>query len=192
MDFPSTVFKSRIRRELLGLFFTSPEARYYVRQLQAKLGVSVGSLHRELKGLEKMGVLTSEREANLRYYSAAKSYPLYNELKAIVSKTIGGEAILKTAVEGTEGIEVAFIYGSFASGSETAASDIDLFLLGEFDHAALNRALRVAELQLGREIDVTSMTAPELAQERRERTHFVETVLAEPRVFLIGDEDGLR
>ena len=69
-SFPLNLFGSKIRTNLLRLFFTNPRSRYYVRQLQGMLGVSVGSLHRELKHLESMGVLHSQQEGNLHFYSA--------------------------------------------------------------------------------------------------------------------------
>ncbi|MDI6690231.1 MAG: nucleotidyltransferase domain-containing protein, partial [Actinomycetota bacterium] len=190
--FPTTLFGSKIREELLRLFFTNPDSRYYTRQLESMLGFSVGSLHRELKHLEKMGVLRSEREGNLCYYSANAQYPLFSELKNIIAKTIGVEAKIKEVLIELEGIDIAFIYGSFAAGRERATSDIDLFLIGEIDEDSLNEKLKNLESLLAREINYVSMKKEEFQEEARKKSPLVLRVLEEPKIFIIGDEDELR
>lgn len=190
--FPSNLFHSKTRRDLLALFFTNPEARYYVRQLQSMLKGSVGTLHRELRYLEDSGALRSETEGNRRFYSANPDYPLFNELKAIVAKTIGVEGSLREALRKISGIRLAFVYGSFAAGKEAARSDIDLFLVGRFDEDILNKKLRALETHLAREVNYTSMSQEEFEEEQKGKSAFLKTVLGEPKLFLIGDERELR
>jgi predicted nucleotidyltransferase len=192
ITFPSNLFRSKIRQELLGLFFTNPQSRYYVRQLQTMFKTSVGSLHRELTQLKAIGVLKSEREGNLRFYSANNDYPLFSELKGIVAKTLGIEGNLRGALKGIPGIKIALIYGSFAAGKETERSDIDLFLIGQFDEDLLNKKLRDLEKYLAREINYTSMRENEFKEERKKKSPFLKTLLSEPKLFLIGDESELR
>lgn len=192
ITFPSNLFRSKTRQKVLGLFFTNPKSRYYVRQLQSMFQVSVGSLHRELKHLEEIGILKSERQGNLKYYSINTDYPLFNELKGIVSKTIGVEGSLREIIKDIFGISIAFIYGSFASGKETERSDIDLFLIGEFDEDLLNKKLRSLEQYLAREITYTSMKKNEFKEEKQKKFKFLRTLLNEPKLFLIGDENELQ
>ncbi|MGB3346131.1 MAG: nucleotidyltransferase domain-containing protein [Candidatus Humimicrobiia bacterium] len=192
ITFPSNLFRSKTRQKVLGLFFTNPKSRYYVRQLQSMFQVSVGSLHRELKHLEEIGILKSERQGNLKYYSINTDYPLFNELKGIVSKTIGVEGSLREIIKDIFGISIAFIYGSFASGKETERSDIDLFLIGEFDEDLLNKKLRSLEQYLAREITYTSMKKSEFKEEKQKKFKFLRTLLNEPKLFLIGDENELQ
>lgn len=189
--FPSNLFRSSLRRRLLALFLTNPESRYYIRQLHAMFGGSVGSLHRELRQLEDTGVLTSERVGNLRFYYADKRYPLFKELTAIVAKTVGVEGTLRSALLKVSGIDIAFIYGSFASGTESGASDVDLFVIGDFDLDLFNTTLTKVEKRLAREVNYTVMSTGEFAEEYREGLPLVVKLLAEPKVFLIGDVRGL-
>ena len=42
------ITKSKIRHDLLALFFTNPSQKYYLRELQRMLGYSAGSIRREL------------------------------------------------------------------------------------------------------------------------------------------------
>lgn len=152
----------------------------------------MGSLHRELKQLERAGVLRTEREGNLRFYSVNIDYPLFEELKRIVAKTIGVEGSLREALSKIPGILIAFVYGSFAAGTQIERSDIDLFLVGQFDEDRLNRRLRELEAHLSREINYVSMSEREFREEKKKKSHFLRTVLKEPKLFLIGNENEIR
>ncbi len=84
------VTKSKVRRDLLRLYISDPTARYYLRELERILGLPVANIRRELVNLEKAGLFTSERVANLVYYRVNQHSPVYGELKSLVDKTIGG------------------------------------------------------------------------------------------------------
>ncbi len=190
ISFPAKLFGSKIREALLRLFFTNPESRYYTRQLESMLKFSVGNLHRELKHLQKMGVLRSEREGNLLFYTANTQYPLFSELKNIVAKTIGTEGKIREVLSTLEGIEIVFIYGSFAAQKERAMSDIDLFLIGEVNQDLLNEKLKDLETSLAREINYVSMAKKEFEKELKKKSPFVLKILKEPKIAIIGDANG--
>lgn len=185
---PLPIFKSKTRQALLRLFFTNPEGRYYVRQLQKMLDMSVGTLHRELRNLEDAGILIMEAQANVKFYRANTAYPLFEEMQKIVAKTIGVEGLLEEELAGISGIDRAFIFGSFASGHQTAQSDIDLFVIGSFDEKLLNEKLRKVENDLKREVNYVSMSADEFAVDRRKSSPFLTGILGGPTIVLIGDE----
>lgn len=186
------IFKSKTRQSLLRLFMTNQSERYYVRQLQKMLGISVGTIHRELRNLENAGIIVSEAQANVKLYQVNTSYPLFEEMQKIVMKTIGVEGLLKAALAGLPGIEGAFIFGSFASGDQTARSDIDLFIIGSCDEKLLNEKLRMIERDLSREVNYVSMSIGEFAQAHRESAPFVKEILSGPIIVLIGDEHEFR
>lgn len=186
------MFRSELRRRLLVLLFTNPDSSYYTRQLHGMLGGSVGTLHRELTGLEESGVLRSERRGNLRLYSADPGYPLYAETKSIIDKSFGVQASLEGALGKVPGVIVAFVYGSFAAGTAGAASDVDLFVLGDVDQSALHVELDTVERALSREIEVVAMTADDLRQRAVDGSGFLDEVLGGPKLFLVGDDAGLQ
>jgi len=47
------ITKSKLREELLNLYFTNPNKRFYLRELERILGFSVGNIRRELIKLKK-------------------------------------------------------------------------------------------------------------------------------------------
>lgn len=89
-------------------------------------------------------------------------------------------------------MEWAFVYGSVAAGEDDALSDVDLMLVGEVDLLELSAVVSQLEEQLGREINYLILTPAELAQRLAEGEPFIQNVLAEPKVMLIGAEDALR
>ncbi|MBU1178149.1 nucleotidyltransferase domain-containing protein [Patescibacteria group bacterium] len=186
-----SIFKSQIRSKLLRLYFTSPQARFYIRQLKEKLGVSIGNLHRELKYLESQGILSSAKEGNLKYYSLNKSYPLYKELKSIVHKTIGLEGSIKEQLKKIKNIDQAFIFGSYAKGKEAAISDIDLFIIGQPDENELIVKINKLERELDREINYHIYSQKDLNKEKKGGNSFTKTVLSEKKIMLIGGKNDL-
>jgi predicted nucleotidyltransferase len=103
-----------------------------------------------------------------------------------VSKTIGAPSLLAQALKKIEGIEEAYLYGSFASNQQDAASDIDVLVIGTPRGDALAEAMRKIERQLGREVSYTVLTRKELNSRRARKDAFLENVWHNKRVPLVG------
>jgi len=84
-------------------------------------------------------------------------------------------------------VTLAFIYGSVARGEQRAGSDIDLMVIGSASLASVLKALRPAVEKLRREVNPTVYTEAEFARKAREGHSFVERVLKEPKILLIGE-----
>ena len=56
---------------------------------------SLTPIRRELINLQKLGLLTEERVANLVYYQANEEFLLFDELKNIILKTTRKDALRK-------------------------------------------------------------------------------------------------
>ena len=85
-----------------------------------------------------------------------------------------------------EGIEEAYLYGSFARNQQDAASDIDVLVIGAPRGEALAEAIRKIERQLGREVSYTVLTRRELNSRRTRKDAFLENVWHNKRVPLVG------
>lgn len=88
-------------------------------------------------------------------------------------------------------IDAAFIFGSMASGTERAGSDIDLMVVGDAGFAEIVDATYEAQAALGREINPKVMSASEWQAKRSECNAFLQDVLNKPRIMLIGNADAL-
>ena len=131
LDLPNFL-SSKVRQKVFRLYFSQANRRYYLRELERLLDEPVGNIRRELLRWSKAGLFLRDKVGNLTYYLLNTSFPLYEELKAIVSKTIG-KYILKEGLKTIRSIGVAIIYGSVASGEDTGNSDIDILLIGNPD-----------------------------------------------------------
>jgi DNA-binding MarR family transcriptional regulator len=58
-----------------------------VRGLAKLIKEDPGNIQRELKRLEKVGFLTSEKQGNTKIYSTNKQFPIFKELQSIVIKS---------------------------------------------------------------------------------------------------------
>ena len=76
-----------------------------------------------------------------KYFQLNRDYPLFNEVRSIVAKTIGAVPLLAQSLKKIEGIEEAYLYGSFARNQQDTASDIDVLLVGKPKSDALAEAL---------------------------------------------------
>ncbi|MFH1313930.1 MAG: nucleotidyltransferase domain-containing protein [Candidatus Eisenbacteria bacterium] len=185
------ITRSRTRRDLLALFFTNPSEAYYLRQLERMLGYSAASIRRELLKFLGDSLLKTNRVGNTVQYSLNTQHPLHNELKSIISKTVGVEGSLRAALLSIDGIKIAFVYGSFAKHREKPASDIDLMVIGRPNMSALNKAIQGLETKLSREINHTVYSPDEYRSRKRDKSGFIEDLLRSPKMIVVGSEDDL-
>jgi predicted nucleotidyltransferase len=111
------------------------------------------------------------------------------EVRGIVAKTIGAIPFIAEAFRKIEGVEEAFLYGSFARNQQDAASDIDVLAVGKPPDEALAEVARKLERQLGREINCTVLTRKELNSRRARNDAFLENVWHNKRVSLVAADE---
>jgi len=186
----SLLLGSKLRRKLLSYSFSNPDEKYYVRELSGLIEADPGNLSRELKKLEKEGLFVSFSKGREKFYSLNKNYPLFPELKKMVSKTFGIEGGLKDLVARFQGISLAFIYGSYAKGKEKKTSDIDLLVVGNFPEKEFTRQIRQLESKLNREINFTAYTKEEFSEDRAKEGGFLNLVAREKMIILKGSLDA--
>ena len=180
------------KAELLRLFFTNPDKAFYIQQIGRLLGKKPGVFQKTLNALEKQGVLTSEYVANLKYFTVNKGYPLYEEFKRIIFKTVGVVGSIKGALENLGNITLAFIYGSYAKGKENILSDIDLVIVGRPDEDLLIRRLDVLEDKLSRRINYKLYSSREFAACIRKKEPFLMAIIKGKLIVLLGQDNELQ
>ena len=179
--------RSELRRKVLTFFYVNREARVYVRQLSAALDADSTNLSRELTRLAHEGFLSAEREGRQLYYSVNHAYPYLKPVFALLQGSVGIEPTLKKALQLVNGIESAWIFGSFAKGEADANSDIDLLIVGRPDQARLSREIRKTEKALHREVSYTVFTPEELKRRIARHDPFVMDIWNGKRIGLIQD-----
>jgi predicted nucleotidyltransferase len=181
--------RSKARQRLLAYYFANPTTRLHLRDLAVRLNIDPSNLSKELGRLEREGLFRSEVSGRQKYFQLNREYPLFAEVRSIVSKTIGASSLIAQSLKKIEGIEEAYLYGSFASNQQDAASDIDVLVIGTPRDEVLAEAVRKIERQLGREVSYTVLTRKEFDSRRTRKDAFLENVWHNKRVSLIGPNE---
>jgi predicted nucleotidyltransferase len=182
----------KTRNGVLGLLFGHPDESFYVREIARTLGSGQGAVQRELESLEKSGILVRSTRGRQVFYQANSQSPIFEEIKSLVSKTVGGVQILNQSLAPlADKIQVAFIFGSMAQGQQHRDSDVDLFIVGDVSFGDVVEALDSAQKKLVREINPVTYPIAELQEKISRQQHFVMNVLRGPKLFLIGGEREL-
>ena len=119
---------------------------------------------------------------------ANQEHPLFKALSEIVLYSFGPVEVLRELVAGLEGLDEAWIYGSWAERYQGVTGvdpgDIDVLLVGDFDRfVAFDIGLKATSL-IGKEVAVNNLSAEDW---NRQESGFVKTVRSRPMVSLKGD-----
>lgn len=169
--------------------FGQPDRAFHLNELRRLTGLGSASLQRELKRLATAGLVDTQAVGNLRRFQANPQSPVFSELVALTRKTLGVVPVLRdTLMTLQPDLESAWVYGSVAKQTDTARSDIDVMLIG--NHLLLSQVLAClepAEVQLGRKINPTCYSPQEFARRRAEPDSFVNRILSQSVLPLIGN-----
>ncbi|HEY4082298.1 MAG TPA: nucleotidyltransferase domain-containing protein [Burkholderiaceae bacterium] len=177
---------------MLSALLLHPESSLHVRELARLTKASAGSLHRELRLLAELGLLNRQEIGRQVHYSANTDSPVFEELAGLLRKTAGVADQVRDALSNLgRKVQLAFIYGSVAAGTEKPGSDVDLMTLGSAKFADLALALAPLHESLRREVNPTNMRPQDFARRLSEGDGFARSVMAGRRLWLIGDEDDL-
>ena len=184
---------SKVKQRVLGVLFGNPNRSFYASEIIGMARSGTGAVQRELARLQASGLVTVTQRGKQKHYQANPSSPLFAELRGLSLKTFALADVLRSALEPVTGeIRAAFVYGSIAKGTDTAASDIDVLVISDsLTYADLYGTLERASEQLGRKVTPTIYSTKELHERVQRENAFVRRVLAQPKVWLIGDENVL-
>lgn len=176
-----SLFSSSIRADVLSLLLNSPDEQFYIREIAKLLRKNPSGVKRELDNLEKMGIVTSEKIVNLKYFQANKDSPLFSELKNLITKSLGLPGALK-AVLRASGAKAASIYGPYAEGNDV--DSVDLFVIGALP--SLAKELKDLERRFDQKIDYIMMDEDEYRLKKKKRDSNLKKILSGKRITLIG------
>ncbi len=184
---------SKVQQRVLAVLFGNPARSFYANEVIGLAHSGTGAVQRELARLEASGLVTVTRVGKQKHYKANAASPLFEEIRALAFKTFGLVDVLRAAFEPVaSSISAAFIYGSIAKGQDTAASDIDVLVISDsLAYADLFTVLEEASARLGRKVAPTLYSSTEFAERAKRENAFVTRILAQPKVWLIGDEHVL-
>ena len=179
------ILRTETQAELLGALMIRGFDGSSVTDLARLLGTSASTIVREVDRLEAAGITLSERVGRTRLIWVDNTSPYARPLRELIEVAFGPQPLIASALASIDGIDDAFIFGSFAraalSAEPVTPNDIDLLIVGIVDRTAVYEAIRPVEQRVGREIDVTFRTTE---QWLNEDDPFVRTVKSRPLIDL--------
>jgi predicted nucleotidyltransferase len=183
------LLRSRLQAEVLTLVLLNPEEEWSLTELASRTGASISSVQREVVRAEEVGVIASRRLGNVRLVKASDS-PLTASLTELLLRSFGPRQVLAEELDGVEGVERAYLFGSwaarYAGEAGRSPADLDLLIIGAPDRDDLDDAAQRAESRLAREVNVT-IRSPAWWREGTDGFHT--DVTRRPLVPIFSEED---
>lgn len=183
------LLRSRVQADLLALLYLNPDEEYSITALAGTIGASVKAVQQEVDRLVRTGFLTDRRMGTSRLVRSVRDSILTRPLTELLAVTYGPLPVLTQGLAEVEGIDEAFIYGSWAARYDgepgPPPEDVDVLVIGDADADELDGAARSAEKILRREVNIRRVRprAWEAAQDP-----FITTVRSRPMVRLAAPE----
>jgi len=121
------IFIRTVEQRILSLFVANPDKAFYSREISKKIKTSLGATSNALRLLEKNNILTSERKGKTSLY-ILKLPNEYLERFKILNTLLTVEPLVEKLKNVSRHI---ILYGSYATGTFTSDSDLDLFIISE-------------------------------------------------------------
>lgn len=151
------IFRSDGQGRLLARVYLHPDRPATIAELGRELGLDDGGLTREADRLERAGLIRSERVGRSRLVHRNDESPYFNDLYGLLLKAFGPASLVREELGGIDGVEEAFLYGSWAAryvgerGDDPV--DVDVMVVGQPSRLAIARAERLLSERLGREVN---------------------------------------
>lgn len=184
---------SSVQQRVLGILFGQPDRRFQGAELIRMAKSGTGAVHRQLTSLAASGLVTVTQIGNQKHYQANPDAPVFEELCGLIRKTVGLRVPLENSLEPyKDQIDVAFVYGSIAKGTDTARSDIDLMIIGDdLDYVGVYKAIDEAETLLHRKVNPNLSTLDEWRKKLADKNPFIVKVKQQAKLFIYGSENDL-
>ena len=142
----------------LRLFFKIPEGVFHIREISRKTGLHPNTVLKEVRLLEKEGLLTVKNAGNLKQVKATRE-ELFIRIKRIDNlKNVVFSGVLDMLYRQYGAPDAIVLFGSYSRGEDTSTSDIDIAVITnkEFQpdlsrfEKFLHRKIQAHEIRLGK------------------------------------------
>ncbi len=176
------LFTSGIRADVMSLLFNSPEEKFYVREIARLVNKNPSGVKRELDNLNKMDLVTSEKEGNLKYFKANRNSHLFPQLKNMIARSIGLPGALKNILK-TLDVRTAFIYGPYVNN--TNLNKLDLFVVSDYNH--FDNIIEDIEKRFALKINYSIINETEYMTQKKSEDRQLKKLFSSDKILLLGN-----
>lgn len=186
-----SLFRSRAQILILKLLFLNSSREFHTNEIARQVKVTPSTVTKEMPYLQRIGLVSRRPQGTLVLYKINKKCIIFDEMKRIFLKFETLDEILRKGLSDKD-IKYALIYGSFAKGTESEASDIDLLVIGEIDEAAMIKSVSRAEKTSGRQINFVLWNEKDFAERVRKNIPLIKEIAKTPIMMVVGDRDEFK
>lgn len=183
------LLRSDAQGRLLGELFTHPEQESTISDLAARTGDALATVQREVTRLAEAGYVRTRKVGPARLVRVETEHPLYDPVSRLVMATYGPLPALCAALAPIDGVEAAFVFGSWAARMEGEPgpfpADVDVLVVGTVSRLDVFEPVADVEREVGRPVNAT-VVAPERWSHGDDG--FVESVRSRPKVRIPLEE----
>lgn len=185
------LFRSRAQVLILKLLFLNSSSEFHANDIARKTGLAPSTIAKEMPVIQNIGLALRRTQGNLVFYKINNQSVIYNELKRIFLKFEMLDEIISRDLP-KEKIKYALIYGSFAKGTESQSSDIDLLVIGDVNEDTLLRSISKTERTIGREINYLLWKEKEFMERVEKKIPLIKEISKTSIIMIVGDEDEFK
>lgn len=180
------LFRSDGQARILSCLFLGDE-ELSITELADRTGLAYATVHREIGRLLDAGLISEDVVGRTRVLRQNPSSPLHKPLRELLLIATGPVPLLKQELASVEGVQTAFVFGSFAARMKgkdgPAPHDIDLMVIGNPDPEAVYDVCQRVEAEVARPVNPVITTRKEFDQD----SGFHQQVRDSPILPIIGD-----
>ena len=179
--------------KILGLYLDDYKKSLHLREISRETKIDVKAIQLQLKKLEKINVLSSiirgrNKDYRLNLNNITTKYYLIMAEIFISIIYLKRNFLIKKIVEEIENKihDPLILFGSFANGTYTKESDIDIFIISD---KKINTSLIIeATSMIGREISLKSASRQQFLEGLRNNDPFIKEVVSNHIILKGADE----
>lgn len=151
------LFRSKHQLTLLGHIFLNVGNPQSIAQIATATRIPQPTISREVERLRRSGVITTQAIGRNKLVEANTANPYFPELQSLLLKAVGPASVLVANLRKIDGIDQAFIFGSWARRYHGEAglppADVDVLVVGDPDPDLVDDACARAERKVKMDIN---------------------------------------
>ncbi len=153
------ILRSENQARLLTAILLSPEREFTLSELAKEIGVSLPTVTREIQRAEDAGLVFTRRVGRAKVVRADTDSVLSEPLTRLLLLSFGPVVVVGEELADIDGIEAAYIFGSWAARyvgkAGPSPQDLDMLIIGTPDRDVVYAAADRIERRVGRPVQVT-------------------------------------